>query len=185
MKLAILDRIGASSREGEDFLVPVEEWLPQVGLPEAIGQLTRAGWHIVLASNQPGLGRGSFDVVDLNALHLRMQRVLHAAGARVEAVFFCPHTAAEQCTCRKPAPGLLQQAAARYGAEPHEVWVVSQETNHLHAGRAMGAHTVWVQLDAAEPLPQDLGDTPVYRSWQAVADALAPDAQVPAPPVAA
>ena len=79
MKLAILDRIGALNTEGEDAVVALKDWLPQEGVLQAIAQLNRAGWHVVLATNQPGLGRGSFDVNELNAIHLRIQRELTAA----------------------------------------------------------------------------------------------------------
>lgn len=182
MKLAILDRIGTLNHEGEDSIVALQDWAPQLGVLDAIAQLNRGGWHVTLATNQPGLGRGSFDVHELNAIHLRMQRSLAAVGARVEAVFFCPHTPDEGCACRKPAPGLLQQIASRYGAQAHEVWVIGQDAKHLQAGEAMGANLVWLQLGP----PADPGavaqDVRHCTSWQAVADALAPNA--PPPPAA-
>lgn len=177
MKLAILDRIGNCHAQEEDSMLALKDWAPQDGALEAIAQLNRAGWHVTLATNQPGLGRGSLDVNELNAMHLRMQRDLAAVGARVEAVFFCPHTPEEACDCRKPAPGLLQQIATRYGAEPHEVWVIGQDPKHLLAGEAMQAHVVWLQgPDLAQPPALDPA-VPQFSSWQAVADALAPDAQ--------
>ena len=183
MKLAILDRIGTLNLEGEDSIVALKDWVPQDGVLDAIAQLNRGGWYVTLATNQPGLGRGSFDVNDLNAIHLRMQRALAAVGARVEAAFFCPHTPEDGCNCRKPAPGLMLQIAQRYGAEPDEIWVIGQEAKHLEAGEAMGAHTAWLQLgDAA--LPAGLGQhVPRYASWKALADALAPDVQAPPSPV--
>lgn len=92
MKLAILDRIGALHIESEDSIVALKDWTPQEGVLDAVAQLNRGGWHVTLATNQPGLGRGSFDVNDLNAIHLHMQREMAAVGARIEAVFFCPHT---------------------------------------------------------------------------------------------
>lgn len=181
MKLAILDRIGTLNAEGEDSIVALQDWQPQAGVLEAIAQLNRAGWYVALATNQPGLGRGSFDVTEINAIHTRMQRELAQAGARIEAVFFCPHTPEDQCSCRKPAPGLLQQIAARYGAEAHEVWVIGQEWVHLQAGAAMGAHLIWMgSCDAAAP-STDWSDVAHYPHWAAMAHALAPDAQTSQP----
>lgn len=185
MKLAILDRIGTLNAEGEDSIVALKDWLPQDGVLEAVAQLNRAGWHVTLATNQPGLGRGSFDVNDLNAIHLRMQREMAAVGARLEAVFFCPHTPEEGCNCRKPAPGLLQQIASRYGAEPHEVWVIGQDPRHLEAGEAMDAHVVWLRLNDDGGMPEIGRPIPQYTSWKALADALAPDVQAPPSPVSA
>lgn len=177
MKLAIFDRIGSLHNEGEDAIVALKDWVPQPGALEAIAQLNRGGWHVTLASNQPGIGRGSFDVNELNALHIHMQRALAAVGARIEAVFFCPHTPDEACQCRKPAAGLLQQIASRYGAEPQEVWVIGQDACHLQAGETMGAHIGWLQMHTANGLPQAWAGTVTYAGWQALADALAPDAQ--------
>ena len=181
MKLAILDRIGSLNVEGEDSIVALKDWAPQDGALDAVAQLNRGGWHVVLATNQPGLGRGSFDVNDLNAIHLRIQREMAAVGARIEAIFFCPHTPEEHCSCRKPAPGLLQKIAARYGAEPHEVWVVGQDPRHLQAGQAMDAHLVWLQLVDTAADAAVVQAAPQYSSWQALADALAPDVQTPPP----
>lgn len=178
MKLAILDRIGTLNLEGEDSIVALKDWLPQAGVLDAIAQLNRGGWQVTLATNQPGLGRGSFDVTELNAIHVRMQRELAAVGARIEAVFFCPHTPEEACSCRKPAPGLMQQIAARYGAESHQIWVIAQDAKHLQAGAAMAAHLVWLQLEQPSADADLLGqDVQQFSSWQAVANALAPDAQ--------
>lgn len=183
MKLAILDQLSPLNPEGEEAVITAQDWRAQPGILEAIAQLNRAGWHVALASNQPGLGRGSFDVTELNALHLRVQRVLATAGARVEAVFFCPHVPEDGCSCRKPAPGLLQQIAMRYGAQPHEIWVIAQDTVHLQAGRALGAHLAWVGSTETVPAANSGTDVPiVYASWQMLADALAPPAtQPPAP----
>ena len=185
MKLAILDRIGTLNDEGENSIVALKDWKPQEGVLDAVAQLNRAGWQVTLATNQPGIGRGSFDVNELNAIHLRMQREMAAVGARIEAVFFCPHTPEDACTCRIPAPGMLQQIAHRYGAEPHEVWVIGQDPRHLQAGQAMGTHVVGLRVTPAA-WPESLGqNVPQYEGWKALADALAPDAQLPVADAAA
>jgi len=187
MKLAILDRIGTLHPEGEDAIVTVQDWHAQPGVLEAIAQLNRAHWHVVVATNQPGLGRGSVDVNEVNAVHQRMHRELAGAGARVEATFFCPHAPDEGCNCRKPAPGLMLQIASRYGAQPHEMWVIGQDLQHLQAGAATGAHLVWVEQGSAGPMPvPDLPhDVQCYADWAALAQALAPAAvDVPAVPEA-
>lgn len=184
MKLAILDRIGTLNAEGENSIVALKDWMPQPGVLDAVAQLNRAGWQVTLATNQPGIGRGSFDVNELSSIHLRMQREMAAVGARIEAVFFCPHTPDDACTCRLPAPGMLQQIAHRYGAETHEVWVIGQDPRHLQAGQAMGAHVVALRVT---PTAEDPGlgqNVPQYDCWQALADALAPDAQQAASPAA-
>lgn len=96
---------------------------------------------MVVATNQPGLGRGLFDVIELNAVHAKMQRELAAVGARVEAVFFCPHAPDEDCLCRKPGAALFEQIADRYGAEGPEIWAIGSGVEHLVAGKVLGGRS--------------------------------------------
>ena len=146
MKIAILDRDGTLNEWGaQGFIGSPDEWVAVPSALEAVSRLNRAGWHVVVATNQPGLGRGLFDVIELNAVHAKMQRELAAVGARVEAVFFCPHAPDEDCSCRKPHPALFQQVAERYGAEGHEIWAIGSGVEHLQAGQALGAHLMYVE----------------------------------------
>jgi len=92
----------------------------------------------VVVSNQSGLGRGLFEVSDLNAIHAKMHQMLAAAGGRIDAVFYCPHSPDEACQCRKPAPGLFEQIADRYGLELKGVPVVGDSARDLVAGVAVG-----------------------------------------------
>ena len=81
MKLVILDRDGTINSDSDDFVKTPEEWQPMPGSLEAIARLNHAGWHVVIASNQSGLGRGLFDVASLNAMHAKMHKMLAAVGA--------------------------------------------------------------------------------------------------------
>ena len=117
MKLVILDRNGTLNVHREDFVKATDEWTPLPGALEAVARLNHAGWHVVIASNQSGLGRGLFDVASLNAMHAKMHKMLAAVGGRVDAVFYCPHSPDEGCDCRKPKPGLFQQIGERYGVD--------------------------------------------------------------------
>ena len=114
-KLVILDRDGTINRASDEFVKSPEEWHPLPGALEAIGRLNHAGYHVVLATNQSGLGRGLFDVATLNSVHAHMIKALAVHGGRLDAIFYCPHAPDEGCHCRKPEPGLLEQIAQRYG----------------------------------------------------------------------
>ena len=107
MKLVILDRDGTINQDSPDYVKTPDEWVPLPGAIDAIARLNHAGWHVVIASNQSGLGRGLFDVSTLNAMHTKMHGLLAAAGGRVDAVFYCPHSPSDACLCRKPEPGLF------------------------------------------------------------------------------
>ena len=151
MKLVILDRDGVINFDSEHFIKTPAEWKPLPGSLEAIAKLTQAGYRVVVATNQPGLGRGLFDVMALNAIHAKLHRQVAAVGGRIDAVFYCPHAADENCSCRKPAPGLLEQICDRYGVERNEVRVVGSCQAHLQAGAALGAqlHLVCTGQSAA------------------------------------
>ena len=90
-KIIILDRDGTINRDSDDYIKSPEEWQPLPGALEAIARLSQAGWHLVIASNQSGLGRGLFDVATLNQMHDKMNKMLSAAGGRIDAIFYCPH----------------------------------------------------------------------------------------------
>ena len=161
MKLAILDRDGTINAlaDEEDFITDPAQWQPIPGALQAIARLSHAGWRVVLATYQPGLGRGLFDVTTLNAIHALMHKQLAALGGRIDAVFYCPHTVEDACNCRKPGPGLLEQICDRYHLDPRSVPVISSCAAQLQAGAALGMPLHWVGTgqcsanDPAQPLP--------------------------------
>ena len=138
MKLVILDRDGTINSDSEDFVKSPEEWKPLPGALEAIARLNHGGWHVVIASNQSGLGRGLFDVASLNAMHAKMHKMLAAVGGRVDAVFYCPHTSEEGCVCRKPLPGLFEQIGLRFGVSLKGVASCGDSLRDVVAGAAAG-----------------------------------------------
>ena len=144
MKLIILDRDGTINEDRDDYVKSPDEWVPIPGALEAIARLNQAGWHTVVATNQSGLGRGTFDMATLNAMHVKMNQLLAGQGGRIDAVFFCPHAPDENCLCRKPLPGLIEQIGERFGVELSEVPVVGDTLRDLQAGAAVGcpAHLV-------------------------------------------
>ena len=138
-KLVILDRDGTINRASDEFVKSPEEWHPLPGALEAIGRLNHAGYRVVLATNQSGLGRGLFDMAALNAVHATLLRALAAVGGRLDGIFYCPHTPDDACLCRKPAPGLLVQIGERYGVSLQGVPFVGDSLRDLQAAAAVGA----------------------------------------------
>jgi D-glycero-D-manno-heptose 1,7-bisphosphate phosphatase len=152
MKLIILDRDGTINEDRDDFVKSPDEWVPIPGALEAIARLNHAGWHAVVASNQSGLGRGTFDMATLNAMHLKMNQLLAKQGGRIDAVFFCPHAADEACDCRKPKPGLFEQIGERFGIALEGVPVVGDSLRDLQAGAAVGCEPHLVRTGKASRL---------------------------------
>ncbi len=137
-KLVILDRDGVINVDSALFIKSPDEWVAIEGSLEAIALLNQAGYRVVVASNQSGIGRGLFDMAALNAMHHKMHTALAAVGGRIDAVFFCPHTAQDQCDCRKPRAGMLKMIAERFDIDRAQTPVVGDALRDLQAGAAEG-----------------------------------------------
>lgn len=152
MKLIIFDRDGTLNHDRDDYVTTVDEWVPIPGALEAVASLTQAGWHAVVATNQSGLGRGLFDMATLNAMHIKLNQRLAELGGRIDAVFFCPHVPTDECACRKPMPGLLQQIGERYGVDLKGVPAVGDSLRDLQAAEAAGCEPHLVRTGKAGAL---------------------------------
>jgi D-glycero-D-manno-heptose 1,7-bisphosphate phosphatase len=137
-KLVILDRDGVINVDSDAFIKSPDEWVAIPGSLEAIARLNQAGYRVAIASNQSGIGRGLFDMAALNAMHEKMNRAAASVGGRIDAVFFCPHTQEDECECRKPKPGMLQQIVERFEIDPADTPVVGDSLRDLQAGAALG-----------------------------------------------
>ena len=144
MKLVILDRDGVINHDSEQYIKSPDEWKPIAGSLEAIARLTQAGYQVVVATNQSGLGRGLFDMAALNAMHDKMHKAVNHLGGRIVAVFFCPHAQDTGCTCRKPKPGMLLEIAERFNVALADVPAIGDSLRDLQAASAAGARPVLV-----------------------------------------
>jgi D-glycero-D-manno-heptose 1,7-bisphosphate phosphatase len=175
-KLVILDRDGTINQDRDDYVKSAQEWEPLPGALEAIARLNHAGWHVVVASNQSGLGRGLFDVAALNAMHAKMHKLLASAGGKVDAIFYCPHSPDETCQCRKPTSGLFEQISERYSMDLQGVPAVGDSLRDLQAGAALGctSHLVLTGKGSAlkgQPLPAEYpSGTQVHNDLAAFVD---------------
>lgn len=136
--IVILDRDGTINHDSDDYIKSPEEWVALPGAIDAIAKLNHAGWRVVIASNQSGLGRGLFDVATLNQMHDKMNKALAKAGGRIDAIFYCPHTPDDHCHCRKPLPGLFEQIGERFGTDLKEVHAVGDSLRDAQAAVASG-----------------------------------------------
>ena len=144
MKLIVLDRDGVINVDSAEFIKSPDEWKPLPGSLEAIARLNHNGYHVVVATNQSGIGRGLFEVATLNAIHEKMHKALAHAGGRIDAVFFCPHAQEAGCNCRKPMPGLLEDIAHRFNTELTGVPCIGDSLRDLQAAAAVSARPILV-----------------------------------------
>ena len=154
-KLVILGRDGILNAYREGHVTAPEEWQAIPGALEALSRIDHAGWHVVLATNQAGIGRGMIDMAAINAVHAHMNQQLMAQGGRIDAVFFCPHTPEENCACRKPKPGMLVEIGQRFGVDLIGVPCVGDSVRDLQAADATGAQPILVLTGKGEKTLRD------------------------------
>ena len=177
MKLVVLDRDGVINADSDQYIKSPEEWKPIAGSLEAIARLTQAGFHVVVATNQSGVGRGLFDMATLNAMHDKMHKAVNQLGGRIDAVFFCPHANDAGCDCRKPRPGMLLEIAERFNVALRDVPVIGDSLRDLQAASTAGARPILVLTGKGEKTRESGGlpeGTEVHKDLAAAAIALAP-----------
>ena len=150
MKLVILDRDGVINYDSAEFIKKTQEWKPIPGSLEAIARLNQAGYRVVVATNQSGVGRGLLDMVTLSAIHDKMHKALAHFGGRIDAVFYCPHAQDANCSCRKPKPGLLEDIARRFNADLAGVPSIGDSLRDLQAAAQVGALPILVLTGKGE-----------------------------------
>ena len=146
-----LDRDGVVIEESH-YLGDVSRVRLVPGAGAAIGALNRAGWPVVIVTNQSGVARGLFPVESVDEIHRHISDLLRSSGAHIDAFQFCPHhpeavlpVYRKVCGCRKPLPGMLLVAAAELGIELKSSWMIGDRTADLEAGAAAGCRTVLVR----------------------------------------
>lgn len=150
MKLVILDRDGVINFDSAQFIKSPAEWKPIPGSLEGIARLNQAGYRVVVATNQSGVGRGLFDMDTLNTIHEKMHKTLFNAGGRVDAIFYCPHAADSACDCRKPKAGMFKRIAETFNVNLKGVPAVGDSLRDLQAGAMVGCQPILVHTGKGE-----------------------------------
>ena len=172
MKLIILDRDGVINQDRDDFVKSADEWIPIAGSMDAIAFLTEAGYTVAVATNQSGIGRKYFTMQELTEMHNKMHRLAQQAGGVIDGIWFCPHTAADGCDCRKPLPGMVSDILSRFNAEAADTWLVGDSLRDLQAAVAVGAKPYLVLTGKGETTRNDPAlpeGTLIYPDLDAVA----------------
>lgn len=144
-RYVILDRDGTINVDSDDFVKSADEWQPLPGSLEAIAELNRHGFKVVVITNQSGIARGLFDAAALAAMHDKMRALLAEAGGHIDAVYFCPHGPDDGCDCRKPKPGLFEQFAQDKQVDLKSVYAAGDSFRDLEAAWAAGAKPILVK----------------------------------------
>ena len=154
-----LDRDGVIIRNRPDYVKSWSEVELLPGALQAISLLSQQGCRIAVVTNQSAIGRGIISRSEVEAIHTRLDRLIRDSGGFIAGYFICPHRPDEGCTCRKPRPGLLTEAAGVLGLTLRGAVVVGDQLVDLEAAAAAGCSAILVgsgvdicaDLDAAPP----------------------------------
>lgn len=139
MKLIVIDRDCVMSQDADIHEYAASAWKIHDHAIAEIAKLNQSGYQVVVTSNQPGIAKEQFDMKTLNAVHIKLHRAAQALGAHIDAIFFCPHAAQDDCDCRQPKPGLLQAIGKRFEVSLRYVAVVGDTLPVLQAAFAVGS----------------------------------------------
>lgn len=153
-RAVLFDRDGTLSVSTPDYVIHPRDLILVPGVLEALGRLANAGWRAAVCTNQACIGKGLVDAATVDAIHAEISRRAAAHGGVIDGFHVCPHRPEEGCTCRKPRPGLLLDAARDHGYDLARSYFVGDSMRDLEAGSSAGATPLFVLT----------GDDPVARS---------------------
>ena len=150
-QLVILDRDGVINHDSDAYIKSLDEWIPYPSAIHAIARLTQAGFTVAVATNQSGIARGYYDDATLSAMHERLHTLVEAQGGQIAHIAYCPHGPDDQCGCRKPLPGLLNEIRDKLTlSNLTGSWMVGDSLRDLQAGEVMGCRSVLVKTGKGE-----------------------------------
>jgi D-glycero-D-manno-heptose 1,7-bisphosphate phosphatase len=155
LRAVFLDRDGVLNEkmpEGQ-YVTRWQDFHVLPGVPEALRRLNEAGLRVIVVSNQRGIALGLYTAADVEAIHAALQRLLKSAGALVDAFFICPHDKG-QCNCRKPLPGLFEQAVAMFPEiKAATSAMIGDAHSDIEFGRRLGMTTIFIEGDPERRKP--------------------------------
>lgn len=150
------------------------------GAGEALARLASEGWKLIVIGNQSGVGRGLIAPEEMRAVEARFEELMRAAGAPIDAAYFCLHAPDENCACRKPSPLLVGQAAREHSIDPAQSFLIGDREADIQCGRNAGCATIWLR-NRRFPVAGDLPDF-TAPDWSAIYEKLTARRGVQLPP---
>jgi histidinol-phosphate phosphatase family protein len=159
-----LDRDGTLLKETPYLSNPHDaELLPGVG--EGLAELQRVGYRLVIVTNQQGIGLGYFSVNEFIAVNTMLFRLLTPFGVAISRIYYCPHSVADACECRKPARGLLLRALREFGIAAERCFMVGDRDVDALAGTSAGCSSVLVGAGASDGRWPRFATFPEAAAW--------------------
>ena len=170
-RAVLLDRDGVLNRDTRRGVRRLDELRVLPGAADAVKRLTGAGCRVLVLTNQSGIGRGRLSAGELDEIHAALRREIEAPGGRIDGFYVCPHAPGIGCGCRKPEPGLIDQARREWGFEPAETWFVGDAVRDVDAAIAAGCRPALVLTGKGAHSAPLRSHVPVFPDVAAFVDA--------------
>lgn len=144
--IILLDRDGVINQDSDAYIKSVDEWQPLSGSIKSIAALSKAGFKVFVVTNQSGIARGYYNEATLHAMHDKMTALVEAEGGTISGIQYCPHGPDDNCTCRKPKSGMIENIEKQLGVsfEDCPAIMVGDSLRDLQAGNLRGCSPVLV-----------------------------------------
>jgi D-glycero-D-manno-heptose 1,7-bisphosphate phosphatase len=169
-RTVLLDRDGVLNVDRPDYVLSIDQLQLERGAAAGVAALTAAGFRLLVITNQACVGKGLITQAQLDAIHAEMISRLAATGGRIDGLYLCPHRDGEGCRCRKPLPGLIEQAQREHGFDPADTWLVGDAGRDLEAAHAAGCRAALVRTGKGSRTVAPQGvpvfdDLPAFAAW--------------------
>lgn len=140
IKLIILDRDGVINEDSDNYIKSPAEWVPIDNSIAAIAALKEAGYYVAIATNQSGIARGYYNETTLHAMHKKMEDLLAQQHQKIDYIRYCPHGPDDQCSCRKPKAGMINEILAKFSILPENCLFIGDTISDYRASLAANVH---------------------------------------------
>lgn len=171
-KAVFLDRDGTLNPD-PGYISNPDDFKLFEGVGRALSRLKKAGFFLVLVSNQSGIARGLLTFEQLDLIHKKLQRLLAAENAELDAIYFCPHhpdfasvNGVKSCNCRKPKPGMVLKAVSEHNIDLKQSYVIGDKTADIELGLNTGASSILIAAAPSDKYPT----TPTFATLSEAAD---------------
>jgi D-glycero-D-manno-heptose 1,7-bisphosphate phosphatase len=174
IKYVLLDRDGVINADSDNYIRSPEQWQALPNSLQAMSNLAAAGYRVVVISNQSGIGRGYYSIATLHAIQRKMYQQIRAAGGDLYAIYYCPHHPQQDCQCRKPKPGMLEQFSRDAHVSLRQLVLIGDKLSDLQAAQCVGASPILVRSGKGESVVAQATamHVPIYENLYEASNAL-------------
>jgi len=146
-KAIFLDRDGVINKHNKNYVKSIDEFVILPNVEKYIKNLIQHGFKIIIITNQSMIGRGLCSIQTLEQIHKKMLDHFQSYDIIIDAVYFCPHTPDDKCSCRKPEISLFEDAIKKFQLDPKKSWVIGDNDSDISAGKKIGCNTIKILTD--------------------------------------